>query len=143
MRKIFRHKYILRILAFLALALPVIDILAWKIQEHRLRESAFSVSHSSSPNLLSIIVLLALFFSLISTKRIILSFLFVFLYCVQGISIGFILTKLQRGGYSFPYPENFYFECFISICLLPLSFWLAFSICRFCGQRFGNKTLLK
>lgn len=142
MRKVFQRKYILWALAFLALALPVIDILNWKISEYRLRDAPFQLSHPPEPSFLFIFISLTLFLSLILTKRIILSFLSILLFCVQLFLTIFAVSKLREADWYFSYPENIYFEFLLTGVLLFTSFGISVSVSRFYNQRFP-KILLK
>jgi hypothetical protein len=148
MRKIFQHKYIFRVLTFLALALPLLDLINWKMREYRLKNLPFEISSPPTPSYLFIFVSLTLFLSLILTKRIVLSLLFVFLFLIQSLLLGFILSKIETteigtAYYYFSYFETEYFKFVLVAFLIPLSFWLSFSICRFCNQRFQTKTFLR
>lgn len=143
MRGIFQQKYILRALASLALALPVINILNWKISEYRLRDAPFQLSHPPEPNLLLIFISSAFFLCLVFTKRIILSFLTLFLFCFQIFLAVRITSYLSQSDYYFSYPESLYFETALTACNLALSFWLAVFVCRFCNQKFQSEIFMQ
>jgi hypothetical protein len=162
MRRLFKQKYILRIIAFLTLALAIFNVSEPKIREYnwnvyeeqqRLqieangvnnRKISFGFSHHSSTVHQTVTFFSALLFlSLVLTKRIILSFVFLLVFWLQIYLTRRIVLGLNKAEYYFPYPENLYFEYFITGCLVVLSFWLAFSVCNFFSQRFQIKTFLK
>lgn len=162
MRRIFQQKYLLPAIAFLVLALITISVLEPKISEYnsQVRERhekllakangldykkvSFTLYSSTPPrNAEFTFFLTILFLSLILTKRIILSFFAMFLFCAQIFFAVRITSNLRQADLYFSYPKSIYFETFLTACFLSLSFWLALSFCRFSSQKFQSNTFLK
>lgn len=155
----FQHKYRLRLLIFVVLFLVLINISLPFVEQynsdvskkqHKLaaeagvksKEVSFTLysSNNIEQDLYSTLTLTLtlLLLSLISTKRMILSLLFAFIFLVLTVAA---IILLPRNGFWFV--ESIYFVVSIIAGILSLSFWLAFTICRFCNRRFEIKHFLK
>jgi len=84
--------------------------------------------------------LTALFLSLLLTKRIILSFLFAFLFFAQIIMFVIAVVPLKIDYYFF---NRDLFELLSLVCLVSFSFWQAFALCRLAHRKFQAKISLR
>lgn len=157
-----KKRILLLIITFFTLSLAFVNISLPKIKEYNLAvheeqikleteangntgnaKASFGIySFNRSPNFSGIFTfaLVALFLSLAFTKRIVLSFIFLFLLFVQ-ITIFLIANVFLKVNHYLGNP--FYFQLLLLFCLVGFSFWLAFVICRFAHQRFQAKIFLK
>ena len=144
MRKLFKHKYLLNLLALLALLLLTLSIFVPRILEYnsavedKQKELQIEANGSSDnvlrfskgyghadwypEHIVEIVFSIALFSSLIITKRIIFSFLFVFLFALQF----FALLNLIEQAAVFPFIyfyENPIYSLIFSVVILVLSYW--------------------
>ena len=166
MRKIFKHKYFVRIFAFVALLFALLSIISPLIKDYNsaveykqidLRKASngtndtkpdardFSAGYpinNYQDYYAEIMLFLCLAFSLLITKRIIFSFLFAFLYITQYI----ILLKIFYVTVKFPAS---YFINFPSLGLLfigfviAIAYWQSSIICCFSHRKFQTKIFLK
>lgn len=144
-RKVLQHKFLVYGLAVLVLAIGIINAVeiadynreVYERQENQANhvypgKSTFTPYYSLPPIHQQAVLYSALFFlSLIITKRIGFSLLFIFLVFVQHTLFEFIvLLRLRNSDFYFDYPERVYFEWVISAVLILLSFWMALRIER-------------
>ena len=155
MKNLLRHKYILRIVTFVVLAIAVINISLPKIEEYNLavyeQQNKLKIEANGDDSKVGIgiysfiegvnfnsvfsIILIALFLSLLLTKRIILSLIFAFLLLLQIIILEIIPIDFSINSYVF--------EFIFMVCWFSLSFWLASAICRLIHSRFQSAIFLK
>lgn len=154
MKKLLRHKYVLRIVAFIVLLLAVVNISLPKIEEYnsaiyeQQNKLKIEANGGNDPtvgigiyglpanfNFVFSIILIALFLSLLLTKRIILSLIFAFLLLMQIVILEFIPIQLSINSYLF--------EFIFMVCWFGLSFWLAFTVCRLIHSKFQTAIFLK
>lgn len=141
MKTIFQQKYILRIVTFLVFTLALVNILVPKIKdyynnsENQVRVS-FGLPNEPPLGNAGTFFLIILFLSLLFTKRILFSFLFVFLFCIQSLLFSLIVAKLYREHYYFAYPASLYFELLFLIFIWFVSFGSAHSL----SKKFQAKT---
>jgi hypothetical protein len=164
MRRIFQHKYIVRILAVMALCLALFSLSRPEIKsynsETREKQIELRVQANGPPDRVykfdadwggytwhptyyaEIAFSLILFFSLIFSKRIFFSFLFAFLFIFNFIVIYNFYSSTVR----FPdsYFRNYSLLALIFVsCIVALSYWLSSIIYHFCLQKFQHKSNLK
>jgi hypothetical protein len=154
MKKLFGHKYILRIVAFVVLAIAVVNISLPKIEEYNSavheQQNKLKIEANGDNSILGIgiyvfiegnfnfvftIILIALFLSLLLTKRIILSLIFAFLLLLQIIILQIIPINFSINSYLF--------EFIFMVCWFSLSFWLALASCRLLHSKFQTAIFLK
>ena len=156
MKKLFRHKYILRIIAFAVLVLAIVNISLPKIEEYnqavyekqskleieanginntKISFGIYSFYKGLNFNFVFTVILAALFLSLLLTKRIILSLFFAFLLLLQ-----ILILEILRIDFS---ASSYFFEFVFMACWFSLSFWLAFAICRLVNSKFHAEFLLR
>jgi hypothetical protein len=162
MKRTFRQKYILRIIAFAVFALALTNISLPLIQQYNLevrekqnelaREAgvpntgvSFALYSMTDPgkdlNVILTFTLTAMFLSLILTKRVFLSFLFSLILIIQIFAAILLMASLRGRGFYFV--ENNHFRAVIIACLLSLSFWIAVKVCRFYNRRCKAKPFLE
>lgn len=150
MRKIFKHTYIVKLLAFVALTMavisissPEIDIYNWTVEREQkdlqiaangTPDGILSFSsgdhYSTNPYFFAeVAFFLTLFFSLSFTKKISFSLLLAFLFLFQFV----ICLELFRITVEFPmsYFYNRAYSILFVACVLALTYWEASLICRF------------
>ncbi len=153
MKKLFGHKYILRIVAFVVLAIAVVNISLPKIEEYNSavheQQNKLKIEANGDNSIVEIgiygeginfnfvftIILIALFLSLLLTKRIILSLIFAFLLLLQIIILQIIPINFSINSYLF--------EFIFMVCWFSLSFWLALAICRLLYSKFQTAIFIK
>lgn len=156
MKKLFRHKYVLRVIALVVLSLAVVNISLPKIEEYnstvyekqnKLKIEANGVDNRTISfgiysfykginfNSVFTLILMALFLSLLLTKRIVLSLFFALLLLLQIIILMFIRIDLSVDSYLF---EFLFMTCWFSLC-----FWLSLATCRLIYSKFQAEIFLR
>ena len=156
MSKVFQHKYLLRFIAALVLAVAMLNALPPVIEkynrsvDHEREKRQLAISGAQHSKVLFelpppepplgnafTLILAALFLSLRLTKRIGFSFLLIFLFGAQVILIRFIIPAFIKADYSI------YFEWLVTAGVMVLSFQLASAMYRIGSQKFQPATRLK
>lgn len=146
MRRIFQHKFLLYFLACSTLAIAIADFSEPLIEDYNRnvsaeqqklktaangvdnRKSMFSPTDCFPRSQAITFISLMLFISLIFSKRIVFSFLFIFLYIVQHILANYIILSLRKDGYFFPNDDAVYYDMALLTLSVSLSFWLAYRV---------------
>lgn len=162
MRNIFQHKYIVNLLTFIALALALICFSLPKIESYNSAVEdkqidltiqangvsdriSFSKGYSDELHPLfyaEIVLFLILFSSLLLTKRILFSFLFVFLFYSQFIILFYFFCSAVKFPMSYFYNYQSFSLIFIA-SVLALSYWQTSLFCRPFYQKFQAENNLK
>ena len=150
MKRLLKHKYLVILLVFLALAVAVYDVSAPMIEEYnrnvaeKQQELYFAAGGTQSkrsmfsptdcfpqPKFLAIFSLL-FSFTLMFTRRIFLSFLFIFLFAVELVIAAqlFMIVPKQAFNFYFDYIQDYllYYETANLFFILTSSFWLALCV---------------
>lgn len=164
MRNFFKHKYIVNLLALLALVFSLLSFFAPKIREYNsaveykqkqlhiqangssgqvISFSADYINEWSDPTFYAEIAFsFALFFSLMFTRRIIFSFLFIFLFASQFTAFYQLFFYLVDFPMSYFINTPVYAPLFVA-CVLVFSYWQSSIIYRIYCENFQAKDNLK